>query len=433
MKSTGLIATLLAVTPLAHADLVELLNGDTLTGSVTAMSADSTTMESPISVTPLEINSSAIKRVTFPNTQENESSHTEIITLANGDRIPCRVTSMGTENVKISTWYAGDFTIARENIRSLRFGVSKQREIYAGGDALSKWDKSKGSWILKDGSYTARSTGYISKKLDLPENIRIRFDLAWQDTPNFVLRFCAANHAATTKQDTYQLTFNSAGMQIGRYDGSRIFAPLGTISHKPRSIDPKKISVDLRINRNKGSITLYLDSKKVGTYYDTFDTAEGNHIIFNNRSSSSSACTLSNIHVSDWNDGEPNRHFSKVSHTKTDVVIDSEGDRISGSISSITSNSNNHRSVQFKAEHSTKPLIIPDRRVSVLYFAEPKEASEFPDTVFTVNLDNYGRLQLGQPKLENNQIITRHPILGQCTIDTKIISSITQSKTTTEK
>ncbi len=433
LKTSALITASFILSALTHADTVVLLNGDLITGTITAMSEEDTTLESTVSASPLHIKSSRIKQIKFTNDQNNIKHHAEVLTLSNGDIIPCHVISMDEQAIKISTWYAGEFTIARENIQSLRFGLSDERNIYTGGDELSNWDTNKGVWKHRKGTYSSRKSGVLARKLNMPENIRIRFTLAWQDLPNFAFRFCAESNSATRKQDTYELVFNTSGMQIRRYQDTQHSAPLANIDIKPYKLDAKKIHIDLRLNRTKGTLTLYLDQKNIGTWHDVFEAAEGNHIIFNNRSNNNHSCNISAIQVSDWNDGAPSRHFTRIGPTKIDVIIDNEGDKISGEISRILSSSDKERTIEFNSNHSAKPFMIPDRRVSILYFAEPENAIEFPQPVFTATLKGYGRIQLGKLKLENNKIITHHPILGLFTLDHTIISNIRQSKNSAKK
>lgn len=433
LRASGLIIATFALSSPAHADTVELMNGDLLTGTLTSMSEDSATVKSPISSGALEIKSSAIKQITFPNKKTQAPTHTEVLTLNNGDILPCRVLSMNEETLKISTWYAGNFNVDKENIRSLRFGISKERTIYTGGDDTSKWDNTQGSWTHNSGTYTSKGSGVLSRELDMPENIRLRFDFAWRETPNFAFRFCAESDSATRKQDTYELTFNSAGLQIRRYEGTQQYAPIANVGLKPHEVESKEISIDLRLNRAEGSITLYLNGQNAGTWHDLFEATKGKNIIFHNRSNKRSSCIISNILVSDWNDGSPSRHFKKISQTEDDTLLDSEGNKITGKIANILSNAEKKRTIEFNDNRSAKPLMVPDRRVSVLYFAKPEYAVELPHSVFTANLHGYGTLQLEQPKLENNKIIIDHPILGQCTLDPKIITSITQSREPAKK
>jgi len=418
---------LLASTPAVRADVIELLNGDILTGTITDLNKDGTSIKSPVSASPLQVRASAIKQMTFPSKEKTTKTHAEQITLANGDTIPCQVLSMDKEKVNISTWYAGKFSIPREQVSSLRFGLSQERTVYTGNDAPSKWDVSKGTWRLTDGTYSSKGSGVLARELELPENVRFSFDLAWQDTPNFIFRFCAATNAAQTKQKTYEFLFNSAGMQIRRIVENKQYANLADIDLKPHEVKSRKISIDIRVNRTNGTIMLYIDGHKSATCTDSLATVDGNFIIFNNRASQGSACMLSNIRVTDWNDGSPSRFHAKIADNNTDVLIDSEGEKISGSIVSISAGETNKRTIQLDVKHSTKPLMVPDRRISSLYFAKPENATPFSETTFTAHLSGFGSVQLDQPKLEDGKITAQHPILGQFTLDPTALASIAQS------
>ncbi|WP_435895067.1 hypothetical protein [Oceaniferula spumae] len=427
------LCTLLGGLPAAQADVIELLNDDVLTGTIQSLDKDGATISSDVSAAPLAVRASAIKRMTFPGEVQNTNSHSERIILANGDSLPCQVLSMDQNNLEISTWYAGKFTIPRKDIRSVRFGLSEERDIYTGNDAPSRWGTTEGLWSLSDGTYTSKGSGILARELKLPENVRFRFSLAWKDTPNFVFRFCAESDSANTKQDTYEFLFNSAGMQIRRYEGNQQYAPLANIELKPHEVSDRKINVDLRVNRSQGNVTLYLDGKKIDTWPDTFSTPKGNYIIFSNRASRGTGCILSDIRVTDWNDGTPARHQAELARSKSDILMDSEGQKISGQITAITADKADERTIQFDVKHSTKPLMVPDRRVSILYFAQPEEETKFPTATFTAHLSGFGTLQLDHPQLKDGKVSTRHAILGPCTLDPKAIASIAQSETATEK
>lgn len=425
-----LLGALAASGSSASADVIELSNGDLLTGTISALDKHSATIRSSVSTAPLEVRAAAVKRMTFSGAEKKARDHSERVTLVNGDVLPCQVISMDRAALRISTWYAGDFTIPRKDIRSLRFGLSPERTIYTGDDAPSAWDTKQGNWVYSKGTYTSKSTGVLARKVAMPENVRIRFNFAWQDTPNFVFRFCAESDTATTKQDCYELTYNSAGMQISRYQGRSQHAPIANIGLKPHEVEDKKINIDIRVNRRLGTLTLYLDGKKIDTWPDTFDTAGGNFLVFNNRARNDNACIISGLTVGDWSAGSAERHRAKVAQSKMDVLIDSEGENISGSIGGISPGKADKRVIRFDVKHSDKPLLVPDRRVSILYFGHSSAPEDHDKPVFTAHLRGHGALQLDQPQLKDGKIITRHPILGPCTLDPSVVANIAQTAET---
>lgn len=433
----SILATLAATTyaltsPLADvsADSIELHNGDTLSGTIQSLEKGLVILRSPLAYAPLEIKAESISKISFPEQAEGNPVHTERLTLANNDVIPCKVLSMDKEQLHISTWYAGKFSIPRTNIRALQFGLSEEKTIFLGNDDPAQWSTRDGSWSFSGTSYTSNGTGTLARKLDLPENLRINFNLAWKETPNFSFRFCAENDSPTTKQDTYEFLFNSAGMQIRRYENAKQpAAPIANISIKPRSIASQSINVDLRVNRAEGLISLYIDTKLIGTWPDPFATSKGEYIIFNNRTSRKTSCIISDIRVMSLNDGSLPRHREKADIAQSDVLIDSEGEKMSGTLQSISAGETNKRTVTFNVKHAANPLRVPDRRISTLLFAQPEDTPKFSKSTFTAMLDGGGQIQLENPKLVDGKLTSIHPILGPCIISPKALSHISQSAT----
>lgn len=411
------------------ADTVELNNGDVLTGTIESLERGLVVLRSALAQQPLEIKSSAIKKISFSAQTEENPIHTERLTLANNDVVPCKVLSMDEKQLHISTWYAGEFSIPRTNIRALQFGISKEQTVFVGTAPPAKWSVNNGSWLQSGNTYRARSTATLAQKLDLPENVRFQFNLAWKQTPNFAFRFCAEKDSPTTKQDTYELLFNSAGMQIRRYENAnQPAALLASVSIRPSAIEDRKVDIDLRVNRSEGLVSLYVDSALIGTWSDPFAKSAGDYIIFNSRTSRRDSCILSDIKVTALHDGLLPRHREKASIAKTDVLIDSEGEKISGELSSISAAEPNKRMVVLNVKHSEAPLMVPDRRISTLLFAKPDDSPNFQHSTFTAVLNAGGRLQLENPKLVDGKLTSLHPILGPCILSPKAISHISQSK-----
>ncbi|MCP5536723.1 MAG: hypothetical protein H7A51_10915 [Akkermansiaceae bacterium] len=409
-------------------DTIELSNGDTLTGTIQSLDQGLVVLRSPLAHTPLEIKAESISKMAFSKQEGGNPVHTERLTLANNDVIPCQVLSMDEKQLHITTWFAGEFSIPRNNIRALQFGLTKEQTVFVGKKAVDSWSKHDGNWTFSGKTYSSDSTGTLAEKLDLPENVKFSFNLAWKETPNFAFRFCAANDSPTTKQDTYELLFNSAGMQIRRYENaSQPAAPIANLSIKPTSISDQNINIDLRVNRTEGLVSLYVDSKLIGTWPDPFARSKGSYIIFNNRTSRKGGCMISDITVTALNDGSLPRHREKAAPVQTDVLIDSEGEKMSGTIASISQAEADHRMVVLDVKHADKPLRVPDRRISSLLFAQAEDAPVFAKSTFTAIVDGGGQLQLENPKLVDGKLISNHPILGPCTLSPKALSYISQS------
>lgn len=424
------IAALLSLCIPASGDIVEFDNGDTLTGSIQAFEQGQVVFQPAMATKPLQIEAESVSRIVFPitNGQDENPPHAESLTLANNDVLPCQVVSMDATQLHISTRYGGDFSIPRSKIRALQFGIVSETTIFTGKERPSKWTHQSGKWSLAKAN-TYQGSGVLAQQLTLPANVCFKFDLSWQGSPNFAFRFCAENDSATTKQDTYELIFNSAGMQIRRYENklqpSALLANIPTIN--PYKLKNDSINIELRANRSENLLSLYIDSKLIGTWLDPLALSKGNHMIFNNRSKEAKNCIISNISVTTLNDGALPRHREKISSVKADLLIDSEGEKISGLLKSISGSQSNKRTITIDLKHASEPLKIPDRRVSTLLFAEPDHLNKFPETTFEAFLVGGGHLHLDKLRLVDGRLSTIHPILGPCSLSLELVSHINRS------
>ena len=413
-----------------QADVIELTHGDLLSGTIVAMSGESVTITSELSPKPLEIGSANIRNIIFDNLEAASQQHQELITLGNGDSIPCDVIKLDDDKLKISTWYAGNFDIPRQDIHSIQFGIAEEKIIYLGTDPLTEWTTRKGQWKQSDEKgYACQGLGTLARQLELPENLRIKFTLNWKNMPNFVFRFCAENDKSTTQQNAYEFSFNSAGVQLNRRLNSQATSELTRIDLNPYDILNHELNVDIRVNRKIGKITLLLDGIERGSWMDPLDTANGNYILLNNRANQGLGCYIGNLRISEWGEGSRQTLQSKLIQKKKDILIDTEDDQYQGHITSISKASPNKRTVLFDSEHDETAMKVPDRRISALIFAKLNDEDTQTDLHYTAQLVGGGIIQLGGPKLTEGKISFTHPILGTCTIDTTMIIRIITQKT----
>lgn len=422
-----LASVALGVATCLCADVVKLENGDILTGTINALSDDSVSMTSPFSTSALEIQSDQVRNISFSKDNKVQANHSETLTLSNGDTLPCKIISLDSEKLKITTWYAGDFDIPRAHVKALQFGIADEKVIYQAKEAPEQWPEHQGSWKLAEDGYQASGQGTLARELDLPQNIRFQFDISWQQSPNFAFLFCADDATTAIRQSTYEFTFNSAGFQIRRYLKNRKTNPLVSGDLDLSKYDEKKIHVDIRVNRDLGIISLYLDQQKIGSWNDTLDSAEGNYIVLNNRSSKNAHYAINNLQVSHWRGGEAPRFRDRANQGKSDLIIDSQGEKITGSITAIQATKGDKRAITF-AQKYQDPIQIQEHRISSLIFAANDTEPVATESNFSASLAGGGTLQLANPQISEGKLTSSHPILGSCTIDTSIISRIEKTK-----
>ena len=423
----------------AHGDTLETDHGDTISGTVESLGHGTIVFKSPMSPQALQIKASALKHLTFPHTNKSSHNHSEVLTLINGDTLPCHVTSLDKEQLSVTTGYAGSLNVDRSKIRSLSFGIISEDVIFIGNEAPETWTHMEGEWTMTD-DQAYEGKGHLAQQLTLPDKVRYQYDLSWHTAPNFAFRFFAENDSAASKQNTYELIFNSQGMEIRRYPDNTQIA-LDIISLSPADIQqgqkPKKsINIDLRADKSEGLISLYLDSTFIGTWEDeTISPTNGNYTIFHNRSDQKTNCVISNIAITSRIGSINSRFYDKdATSAKTDILTDSQGNNIPGKLTEIQSDDTNKRVVVFEEKHEQDSLEevslqVPEHRLSTLLFA--KEENPAPSAGFShmLHLNNGGKLKINKPRITADQLTAIHPILGPLNVSRTSIKSLSKDNT----
>ena len=422
----------------AHGDTLETDHGDTISGTVESLEHGTVVFKSPMSPQALQIKASSLKHLTFPQTNKSGPKHSEVLTLINGDALPCHVTSIDENHLSLTTGYAGNLNVDRSKIRSVRFGIMSEEILFIGNESPETWTHMDGSWSMT-GDQAYEGKGHLAQQLTLPDKVRYQYDLSWQSTPNFAFRFFAENNSAASKQNAYELIFNSKGMEIRRYPDNTQIA-LDIISLSPADIQQgqkqkKSINIDLRADKSEGLISLYLDSKFMGTWHDPVGPTNGNYIIFNNRSDQKTNCIISNIAItSRIGSIETRFHDKGATAAKNDLLTDSEGDNILGKLIEIQPDGINKRVVVFKQKHAQDSqaqdsLRIPEHRVGSLLFAKKENPALSLGFSHVIHLNNGGKLKINKPRITGDQLTATHPILGPLNVSRTSIESLSKDNT----
>jgi len=417
----------------SRADTLTTTAGDKLSGTTQSFRRDVIVFQSPMTSSPLHIKGNSLDVITFPHSNQQELLHSELITLTNGDTLPCNIRSMNQDQLTLSTWYAGDINIDRSHIRSLRFGIEERKVIFIGNEPPKEWTSKHGDWeLINNTDY--RGTGFLAQKLELPKDGRCKFDLSWQQRPNFAFRFCAEKgadrNAVQTKQNTYEFILNSEGIQIYRYPADkseprRLMRLTAMDESLKTSFKNKKINIELQFIRSENLLTLHIDSQLKGYFEDPLSVPDGNYIIFNNRSSLPSECVVSNIEVTSYtNSTQPRFDPESEASIKTDILNDNEGDSISGKLIAIQPDETDKLIITLDIKHSEDKLQVPEHRLSSLYFAKDEKADPTPKGDYLLSLKDGGNLHVTLPKMSLSHVLADHSILGPLQLSRASLKSI---------
>lgn len=407
----------------AAADLVTLSDGGRLTGSVTALDGDTLTLDSPLSPDPVRLRAGGISQVRFDEQETTTATHDARLILTNGDRLPCDLTAISPESVRVSTGFAGELEIARASIATLQLGIRPRRVLYSGPRSLKDWNISEG-WQLDAGALVSNGRGSISRALEpMPKTFSIQFDLVWREPPNFQFYFCSPSEIpGGGKIDRYYLQFGSAGFELKRQSsGPATYHTLGSIARRPSSFPDSRATVELRVDLSARRIEMLIDGEPSGRFDDPLETApEGNRIIFVGNEDKPGAHRIEGIKLRAWNPAGDRQLDENRGDTEGDSFIDIDGERFTGKL--IGRAPDDASIILFKSPHDPKPWRVPVDRVSTLFFSKPDPDAAKPPLV--VGLADHGFLGAGSCRFGSRKATLTHPLIGEIAIDRTAIRSV---------
>jgi len=435
--STLLILSTLLCPLATGSDVVTLKHGNTISGEILALGKEAISLKIPHADTPLRVKGDQLINLQFDNVKtKNLPTHSERITLVNGDVFPADITSLDSNSLKLETWFAGPLTISRDHLRSVYFGVKPQPLIYQGPNGLDGWEHDN-DWIAdSDNGNTLYSVdnGTIGRDLELPSNFIFNIHLEWQHSPSVRIHLCTDTTDSSEIQDSYQITFGNQGVQL-RYRPSlhlneqTLF--LGEARVRPADIIKNTLALELRINRDTREIHLNIDGKPYGTYQDQSPPPAGSSVIIESRSGGQRTHEIIGVSVYQWDTITHLLHREdRVNNSSLDTVSIADGDRYSGKILAITPSLGEQGPLlNMETPLISSPLQIPAQDCSVLHFSEHPDSDESPSGNFLLALISGGTLGLDSIEL-GETLKARHPLLGLLNLDRRILSQINRRSAT---
>lgn len=426
------VAGLLVLAATTLADEVTLEGDARLAGKVTAIGeGGATLLESPLSPEPLALRAGSVRKVTFEDADAATSQGSTRVKLKTGDVIPCELKALDGETLTVSTVFSPELKIPRSALASLELGIVSQKAIFAEPTDLSGWTTT--SWKFVDGSFVSGANGTLSRKFDLPEQYILRFRLSWKSMPSLRVFFSDPLEPRSNPIDRYLFQFNSAGFNLKRQNSSgRTYVDLHNLSRRPDSFADSKVDIEVRVDRTQSILWLYLDGNLEGRFNDLAAAPKGSGVVFESNAGNDSEQRISDFRILSW-DATGDRHRTEErGDRKSDSLIDSEGDRYSGRLESLTLGADAEATLLFKSPLLEKVMSIPAKRVSTVFFADaPAPAAEKPASLL-VKLRDGGRIRADQCTFSGDSLQVRHPLLGQLPMKRASIASIEQAPKPTD-
>jgi len=393
-------------------------NGDTLYGKVLKITEENTLFLKHAASTDLvEIEASAVdKLVMQQQVKKHPVAQPSQLALANGDVLPCSITNITAENVEISTWYGGKYSIPRTAVSSIRFGTTLPSQIFTTKDNRRLLKKNVG-WQLKEGRYLSNIAANMHEQFKLPNDYLVRFKINWIKTPSFRINLSAPNTNIHEKNNRYQFQFNSQGFILTRVTRRR-YERLAYIAKRPHNFRKQEVEVELRVSRTNGKVMLYVDGRLESTALDKSrkDKCVGNYIAIINEAHRT-PLTISNFGVFSWDGRSSKSHVaSPLNKASKDTLVDSKGRTFSGKLIGYT-DTDNGKAIEFKIEHAEEPIKVPLKHAAILSIAGEKSVA-FDEANASLFIGG-GKLRLKGITLEEGVIKGSHPVLGDCTLQAK--------------
>ncbi len=427
-----LVLTLLLTIPRLSADSVTLAGEDQLSGTITSISDGIISIQSPISNDILEVDQHHFRQILFDHATPNKTNHSEFISLKNGDTLPLDVLSLDDQQLIAKVAFGDTITIPRASLSTLKFNLGSESSVLENTPNLANWHIDSGKWSTKINTFETEGIGKITRKLPLPTNLNISFEVEWEEKLHFHLNFCAEGKEKTLKPSGYHMVLNQQSLRIERAQADAD----GNTEILAANIDAKetansKARISISINRSSGEINAMINNRFLGTGYDIAQPAQGSQVSLFNRSGN--IARITDLKITKASTHNTFSAPTAKSLAGRDSLIDSQANQINGEIQAISKDADSTKlKVAFKADdHNGRILNIPEHRINTLYFRKTDEETPAKDKSSKVTIAGKGSLHLENIQFSAKTMSGKHPYLGEITIDKNSIESIEPSLTDT--
>lgn len=383
----------------AYADVIRLMNGDTLHGNLLTIDPQrGVRWRTPDAQGEIAFKPERVARVTLPRKgpPATLSSNACAVSLSNGDELVGAVEMVDSERVTLQTEYAGLLTLPRKRVAAVRMIKGSAGAIYEGPTGMEGWRSrnTRNNWRFADNSLVATGNGSIGRDVKLPPMARLEFDLAWRGQ----LQFLIALYTDSTEEyasNAYLLQMQPGYIYLQRMRRNGGSSHMGQAEY-PGLHQKSKVHVEILANKETRTIALLLDGTLVKQWKDNLDWGgSGSGIIFGNQNIG--LIRINNIRVTEW-DGTIQEQNAPSAKTQRDVLELSNKDKISGTLVSL-------KDGLLLFETAFAKMEIPLERMNYVEFASekletpPKNPAEvravFADRgVVTLLIDRWDGLQM---------------------------------------
>lgn len=344
-------------------DAMTFMNGDRLHGRLLAVGppdADLTWKHESVNK-PIDFRLESVSEVKLATRPSRTRPHNAVVELTNGDLLTGNIVSMDAATLALETWYAGTLSIKRMMVSRFDPSLSTSPVAYEGPTALDSWTfgslGNRQAWGLRNGTLVGKDPIPIGRNIEaFPDTADIAFDVAWQGSPYFYFSFYTDN-LRQYSGNCYALRISSATAYLYRFERNTSSHNMGSVSIQQFVNDgSNRMRLSLLVDRKSKRFTLMINGALVKQWVETGPfVAAGKGILFHPRNQG--LLKISNIRIAEWDGRTPQKTESSPKDGAGELVHFSNGDKVSGRLLSILDG-------QAKLETSYATLDIPLERMT---------------------------------------------------------------------
>jgi hypothetical protein len=293
------------------------------------------------------------------------------------------------------------------------------------------------NWNCPEGSRSliANGAAYASMDAKLPMRFALKFKLQWDENqqPNFTIGFADPLPSQKKSSDRYCFVLDHAGIRI-----EREITPSGkryTLAQLPRNPDQftkRLVDVEIRVDRTKSKLQLFINSEPEGTYIDHITPPPtGNGISIKCQPNMEGKQLIRNIEILEFN--HSTQDITQQPKQELDCLINRDDERWSGNLQEIRIK-NGEPYCYFKTAFQKEPLEIPGSEVTIIQFASEAAIEKTPENNHSLVIESLdrGTLHVTDCVFSHDTISVQHPLLGPLNFRRDRILSIRKATPITE-
>lgn len=403
--------------------LLEFLDGSVLHGSMASIDpASGLQWGHEASARPLRFKSKQLATIQFNTaaTPPPEARPTARFYFRNGDEVLGNLESMTTSEVLVTSMFGGELHASRSGLGAVLLSSKGYRLLYEGPGGTEGWRTGRNpkSWQLKDLGFEAQAADLLGRDFGLKGSSVIEFDLAWSGTFSMsITLYAQVIDRFDYSTSAYVMYLGSAAISLQRVQAGAGASLLGQVQ-LPDFIRNRKARIEIRCNREEGTITLVIDGNVVQRWRDNAGwVANGSGLVFFSQVEPR-GLRISNIRVAEW-DGRFDAEMLSTAPKEMDVLLLANRDKVFGRIEKIEEGKIHVESRQTK-------LTVPIQRVNYIRFREdePLPQPERAPWMVRASFPGGEGISFELSKWEGGVVTGKSPLFGDVTFGSSSVRSL---------